>query len=262
MSGRREVTLCNHNFSEEGIYHPDRIMEDYDFLFMQKGEWTIVEDGETFHIGPGQILVLEPGRHHLSIDKCSPKMRNVYIHMRASGGDVPSGFDAAGDGPRIYIGKLTDTTHHPELLHIFERIIETYFSYEATERDMRCSIYLEELLLRLSDINAMQTKQTDVLVQEIIHRFHSNADRFYSTAELAESYYVSVRTISGRFKRATGESIHQYQINLKLDMAYDELPFSPNRPIRDVAKSYGFYDEYQFSKLFKRRFGIAPSQRR
>jgi len=87
-------------------------------------------------------------------------------------------------------------------------------------------------------------------------------DRFYSASELADSYYVSVRTISGRFKKATGESVHQYQINLKLDMAYDELPFSPNRPIRDVAKSYGFYDEYQFSKLFKRRFGIAPSQRR
>ena len=33
MDRRRRVTLCNHNFSHEGILHPDRVMDEYDLLF-------------------------------------------------------------------------------------------------------------------------------------------------------------------------------------------------------------------------------------
>lgn len=264
MKGRRVVTICNHNFSEEGIYHPDRILDEYDLLYMQKGEWNIIEDGITYHLTPGQLLVLEPGKHHYSTEKCSPMMRNVYIHFSNSSDDIPGGSttqNAPGDD-HIAIGKLTDCSGHPEVLHLFEKVIEAFFIYRDSDPNLRCSIYLEELLLRLSEINDSQSQYKDILIQEIIHRFHCNPDRFFSPPELADSYHVSVRTVSGRFKKETGISIHQYQLNLKLDMAYDALPFSPNRPLRDIAKSYGFYDEFQFSKLFKRRFGMAPSERK
>jgi AraC-like DNA-binding protein len=263
---RRKVTLCNHNYSEDGVLHPDRIMQEYDMLFMQKGEWDIIEDGRCYHIGPGNLLILEPGRHHLSITKCTPKMRNVYIHFKREAGDILSGEEASENsdeiGGYIEIKKLTDCSKNPEILHMYERIIESYFTLSGQMRELRCSILLEELLLKLSEINDSSVSGTDILVQEMIHRIHSTPDRFISPKELADLYHVSIRTVSGRFKKVTGESIHQYQLKLKLNMAYDELPFNPDRPLRDFAISYGFYDEFQFSKLFKRQFGISPSERK
>ncbi|HAP33611.1 MAG TPA: hypothetical protein DCQ46_03790, partial [Lachnospiraceae bacterium] len=156
----------------------------------------------------------------------------------------------------------TDCSKNPEILHMYERIIESYFTLSGQMRELRCSILLEELLLKLSEINDSSVSGTDILVQEMIHRIHSTPDRFISPKELADLYHVSIRTVSGRFKKVTGESIHQYQLKLKLNMAYDELPFNPDRPLRDFAISYGFYDEFQFSKLFKRQFGISPSERK
>lgn len=267
---RRKVTLCNHNYSEDGVLHPDRIMQEYDMLFMQKGEWDIIEDGRCYHIGPGNLLILEPGRHHLSITKCTPKMRNVYIHFKREAGDILSGEEEKENasensdeiGGYIEIKKLTDCSKNPEILHMYERIIESYFTLSGQMRELRCSILLEELLLKLSEINDSSASGTDILVQEMIHRIHSTPDRFISPKELADLYHVSIRTVSGRFKKVTGESIHQYQLKLKLNMAYDELPFNPDRPLRDFAISYGFYDEFQFSKLFKRQFGISPSERK
>ncbi|MCR5637945.1 MAG: helix-turn-helix transcriptional regulator [Lachnospiraceae bacterium] len=267
---RRKVTLCNHNYSEDGVLHPDRIMQEYDMLFMQKGEWDIIEDGRCYHIGPGNLLILEPGRHHLSITKCTPKMRNVYIHFKREAGDILSGEEEKENasensdeiGGYIEIKKLTDCSKNPEILHMYERIIESYFTLSGQMRELRCSILLEELLLKLSEINDSSVLGTDILVQEMIHRIHSTPDRFISPKELADLYHVSIRTVSGRFKKVTGESIHQYQLKLKLNMAYDELPFNPDRPLRDFAISYGFYDEFQFSKLFKRQFGISPSERK
>lgn len=267
---RRKVTLCNHNYSEDGVLHPDRIMQEYDMLFMQKGEWDIIEDGRCYHIGPGNLLILEPGRHHFSTTKCTPKMRNVYIHFKREAGDILSGEEEKENasensdeiGGYIEIKKLTDCSKNPEILHMYERIIESYFTLSGQMRELRCSILLEELLLKLSEINDSSASGTDILVQEMIHRIHSTPDRFISPKELADLYHVSIRTVSGRFKKVTGESIHQYQLKLKLNMAYDELPFNPDRPLRDFAISYGFYDEFQFSKLFKRQFGISPSERK
>lgn len=266
MENRRKVTLCNHNFSKEGILHPDRIMEEYDLLFMQDGEWDIIEDGRVYHLIPGSVLLLEPGKHHYSETKCSPMMRNVYIHFAREEGDLAS--DEVGMAekpsfsPGLLLSKLTQTADHKEIHHGFEQVIDAFWSQTEATKELRSSLYLEALLLKLSDIGNSSRNNTDVLISEIIHRFHCEPEIFLSPQELAQSYHVSVRTISGRFKQQTGLSIHQYQLQLKLDMAYDLLPISPGRSLHDIALSFGFYDEFQFSKLFKRKFGISPSERR
>jgi len=339
MENRRLVTLCNHNFSREGILHPDRIMEEYDLLFMQNGEWNIIEDGQEFHLIPGSVLLLEPGKHHYSMEKCSPMMRNIYIHFRRDARDMDSsriselvqepisgniaeqvsasnnlgnisaqvspktewdvmnrlvhnhaaqnrntekgthpnqtsaGTDSMLHEPQtnspitnrsyLSVPKLIQTADHKEIRHTFEKIIDAFWAADDATRQLRCSLLLENLLLQLSELgNTESHGKTDVLITEIIHRFHVNPEEFLSPKELADNYHVSVRTISGRFKERTGMSVHQYQIQLKLDMAYDILPLSPERSLHDIALSFGFYDEFQFSKLFKRKFGISPSERR
>lgn len=263
MNKRRRVTLCNHNYSEEGIYHPDRIMDEYDLLYLQSGEWDIVEDGEIYHLKQGMVLLLEPGRHHYSLGKCTPKMRNVYIHFAYEDSDgISSEFANSSNNNLLIVPKLTDISEKHEIIHDFEKVIDAFWSTEAIDKELRSSLYLEELLLRLSDENKILHGETDVLVSEIVHRFHCEPGIFLSPEKLAEDYNVSIRTISGRFKKKTGMSIHQYQLNLKLNMAYDTLPVSPGRSLHDIALSYGFYDEFQFSKLFKRKFGISPSERR
>lgn len=255
LSGRRHVTLCNHNYSHEGVFHPDRIMKEYDLLYMISGTWDIWEDDVCYRLLPEHVLLLEPGRHHYSLTRSSPEMRNVYIHFSRLCDDGINTPDS------LCINKQLDCSNNRFVRHYYEAIIETYWS-DVSSRDLRLSSYLWLLLSELSDLSISGHKKNDVLIEEIIHRFHCNPERFFSPAELAEDYRVSLRTISGRFKNATGQSIHSYQLMLKLTMAYDMLPTNPGRGLRDIAHSLGFYDEFQFSKLFKRHFGISPSQRR
>jgi len=268
MDKRRRVTLCNHNFSIEGVLHPDRVMDEYDLLFMQEGEWDILEEEpgdesqvNIYHLIPGSVLLLEPGKHHYSIEKCTPMMRNVYIHFAQEVGDGDT--HSGSDFPKMTVPKLTQTADNKDIHHGFEKVIDAFWSHEDDRtKELRSSMYLESLLMKLSDIGKAEGGRADILVSEIIHRFHCEPERFLSPEELAQNYNVSVRTISGRFKTQTGMSIHQYQLQIKLQMAYDMLPISPGRSLHDIALSYGFYDEFQFSKLFKRRFGISPSERR
>lgn len=255
-AGRHQITTCNRNYSKEGIYHPDRILEEYDLLYLLQGSWNIFEDGVCYPLKENQVLLLEPQKHHYSLDKCSPEMKNLYIHFDA----LPEDGEQLPDN--LCINKLTDCSSHHTVLHLFEEIIETYWSDLSGSKKLRLGAQLDLLFAELSDIRCEQQKTADILITEIIHRFYCSPDRFFSPEELAKDYQISLRSMSSRFKKVTGQSIHQYQLKLKLDMAYDLLPLNPGRGLRDIALSFGFYDEFQFSKLFKREFGISPSKRR
>ncbi len=269
----RKVTLSNHNYSHEGIYHPDRTLSEYDLLYMQNGKWDVYEiddDGQEvcFPLEPGMVLLLRPGHRHYSKEPCSSEMRNLYVHFTVE--EDPQWFlnenapeqttFEEGEIPLIF-GQLVDCRDNSRMLTLLEQIVEVFYSSGAGHKDLMLSSLLNLVLAELDLIYHQKKSGSDVLIREIIHRFHSHIDYFYSPQELADDYGVSLRTISGRFKRETGESIHRYQMNLKLLLAYDALPMSYGRGLRDIARSYGFYDEFQFSKLFKRKFGVSPSKR-
>ncbi len=253
---RRLISTCNRNYSHEGIYHPDRTLMEYDLLYMLQGNWEIWEDNDCYTIGANDVLLLEPGKHHYSQKKCTPEMKNLYIHFSMHKMDGLPASDA------LCLGKVTDCTSCHSILHLFEKIIEIYWADHTANKEFRLGAQLDLLLAELSDLHVGNTVTSDTLITEIIHRFYCAPDRFFSPEELACDYGISLRTLSSRFKKITGQSIHQYQLRLKLDMAYDVLPLNPGRGLRDIALSFGFYDEFQFSRLFKRQFGISPSERR
>lgn len=252
MKGRRRVCECNVNYSPEGIYHPDRVMEVYDLLYLTEGSWEIWEEEQCCFLQKGQVLLLEPGRHHYSRKKCTPGMRNMYIHFERMEGD------GTGQGEGIMIPKISDCAGSREVQRLFEQMAETFWS-GGVHRERRLTALLELLLCELSSEEENGTAGKDPLIREILQRFYAEPERFFSPAELAADCGYSVRTLSGRFKKYTGKSIHQYQMQLKLDMARSQIRQDPARGLKDIAGSFGFYDEFQFSRLFRRQFGYPPS---
>lgn len=250
--GRRRISACNVNYSPEGILHPDRIMGDYDLLYLQNGTWDIYEGNAQYHLEPQQLLLLEPGLHHYSLERCTPHMRNMYIHFS------PLPEDGYPSPSSLRLQKITPLSSVPAIHPLFEQIIDTYWS-DRPHSALRLRSLLELLLLELALPDQEALPQTDSVVLQILHLFHTCSSRFFTPEELARDAGISVRNLSTRFKTSTGFSIHQYQIRLKLNMAYDLLPQNPGRGLRDIALSFGFYDEFQFSKLFKRQFGYSPS---
>lgn len=60
------------------------------------------------------------------------------------------------------------------------------------------------------------------------------------------------------FKRATGQSVHQYVIARRLAAGRDLLETTP-LSIAEVAEQVGFADHSHFARAFKRCYGVAPS---
>lgn len=261
-TSKRRITACNINYIPEGDYHPDRILNQYDFLYIKSGTWDIWEENVCYSVGEGQLLILEPNLHHYSLTKSSPNMRNIYLHCEHSADDISSRHKNndmyISDDHFYHIPKLINCDKHPRIEHLFMEIMEYYWSSFSHRTQILSSLLV--LLFHELEMSGRESIYTDPVIKDILHRFHICSDQFFSPQTLADEYHISVRTLSDRFHKATGTSIHKYQMNLKLDFAREQLPLYPNRKLRDIALNLGFYDEFHFSKLYKRKFGHSPSE--
>ncbi len=79
-----------------------------------------------------------------------------------------------------------------------------------------------------------------------------------SLATVAEALFISYSYLGKCFRNETGNSFSQYVMQYRLDKAMHKLSFSKAR-IYEVAASVGIDDSNYFATIFKRQFGVAPS---
>jgi len=235
--------------------HPDRIMEDHDFVYMLEGEWEVREEGRAFCMVPGDVLILAAGRHHYGRKECRSKTRTLFFHTRAFHRELAG--EAGGDG--IHLPSLVHCSASPEVVRCFRRLVDAFWS-NAPTRSLELSSLFQLLLCELASASSMEAYPFRRLIAEAQSRMRMDQQGALSTKELAERLGVSVRKLRYAFERELGIPPHRYHRDLRLDMSMKMLQTEPGHTLREIAEAFGFYDEFHFSRAFKRRFGIPPSQ--
>ena len=135
---------------------------------------------------------------------------------------------------------------------------------------MRNAVSQEELSRNLSDaLHAMFAPEASVSISghyspEVIQALsyiQNNYSRKISLAAVAEHVGLSSGYLCRIFKEETSVSINAYINNLRMTRA-GELLKDKNSYIKEVAISVGFEDQLYFSRLFKRYYGMTPSEYR
>jgi len=80
-------------------------------------------------------------------------------------------------------------------------------------------------------------------------------------SELAEQFGMSTRTFNRRFKAATGTTPLHYLQDIRLNTATDLLK-NTNLSVNESMYRVGYQDGAYFTKLFKQKFSVTPSQYR
>ncbi len=81
-----------------------------------------------------------------------------------------------------------------------------------------------------------------------------------SLDDIAGSIQVNACYLSKIFKQESGISLVEYLTAFRLDSAKKLIDRQENVQLYKIAESVGYNDPYYFSKCFKRKFGITPSQ--
>lgn len=100
-------------------------------------------------------------------------------------------------------------------------------------------------------------KRTEQLVHETKLMLGQHLDQELDLEQLARQLNVGYHWLRRAFKQETGQSMHQYRLQLRLNRARALLK-NTDTTIEQIALQTGFDSPFYFSQLFKRKTGCSP----
>lgn len=266
LSAQRRVVEANYNTFVNPILHPNRVMQQHDFLYVLDGDWEVALEyngsSEIFSIQKGDLVILPAQLHHYGTRLCSPNSRNVYLHVEASAGDhiVGAAQECRTDENQVVLPTVIHCGSSVEINRYFSEMIAVCWR-DTPYKSNRLACLFDLLVCEISEYCALITKvntQYFAFVNEIVQFLRSNPERFYSVSDIAHKFYISEKTLNKRFKLVYDKTFYAWQMEQKLDMVYQALQNNTELTLKEAAVNFGFYDEFHLSRAFKKKFGVAP----
>lgn len=249
------------------IIHPNRVADFHVLIYMIHGEMEVIEDGVTHTLTPNTLFFLKKGIHHWGEKPFSMDASWFYVHFSCASSPKPT-----IEIPSMHI--FTESALNSTLLdyhltmpkrlefdasnQIYQRI-KQIISYHNTGNMMQSALLLWETLLTAyrqkthRDWTAADTAKIDKVIAYLDNHYPYKL----SHDALQQMTQLSYKYLSTLFKQRMGVTIKQYQLVLRLKKSI-ELLCETNMPISEIAHQTGFYDEFYFSKTFKREYGVSP----
>jgi AraC-like DNA-binding protein len=235
-----------------------RILDEYQLVYITKGQ-GIFETKETgkVRISAGKIFLLYPGIWH----RYRPTQK--------------TGWDESWIG---FSGEVAD------------RIMSAFFPSQKAIITIGYDQELQELILSIAQMSreaipgyqqmiAARTMEALAIVRSRAMTYHA-ADRDAAHKIQQARYYLlnhcteeidmeklalklglSYSRFRSLFREHTGTAPHQYLLGIKLNKARELLRHT-DLPVGDIADRAGFASAYYFSRLFKNKTGLTPSDYR
>jgi AraC-like DNA-binding protein len=227
----------------------------YSVEFVARGEGALTMGGRTHPLMTGAVFAYGPGVAHDIQSRAQRPMAKYFLTIAVR--DAKKRL--LPPGPRA--GGIMQSSAPEHIAEIFEGLIDAG-RRETPFRERICRAIVEHLLLRISETSVpLGTIGTEAF--ETFQRCRGWMEAHYrhtqSLLEIAERCGVDPAYICRLFKRYAHQSPWQYVLRLKMRDAAQRLQ-SHNVRVGEVAYEFGFGDPFQFSRTFRRVFGISPRQ--
>ncbi len=241
-------------FISRGIgLHPERVLDSWELIFVEKGVLSIREEGRDFHVRAGESLLLYPHRHHIGIETFPTDLRFYWIHFEwnhppAEGGHVS----------RLSLPQYRKVHDGNYIVSLFRQFLN---EQENNVRSPVLELILLLILQRLSDAFPDEDQISDggmalaYKARQLIRtRFHQSL----STAAIAAQLHCNPdylgRVYRKTFAMTLTQAIHRQRIGHA-----EKLLINDACPLREVALRCGFSDVGYFREIFRQLTGMTPS---
>ena len=121
------------------------------------------------------------------------------------------------------------------------------------------SAFLASRIWELLALILEEGKKDSDYIEKALHCMRAEYMTELTVAGLAERLNLDRCYFSTLFTKQVGTSPSQYLMNLRLEKAL-ELMLQHNQSPSVAAASVGYTDIYNFSKMFKKKYGCSPRQ--
>jgi len=252
----RNVITANHMFYTIPERHPDRTLNMHDIFYVIDGQESVYFEAVEYFINPGDVMLLPGKYHHYGKRLYKPDTHAMYIHFNMEKTDHKINKNEEVTTDTIIMPVFMHTNNR-DVFNYFQTITKIYLS-NSHNKVLRCSSFLNLLLIELSENYKQLNMKHNDIIDDVLMLIYNHPQKFYTIPELAKFSGLCSKSLTSHFKSVTGQSIHKYQMNSKLDQIAALLKSHTFSNLKALAQNFGFYDEYHLSFCFKRKFGISP----
>ena len=187
--------------------------------------------------------------HTRSFSDCFETFK--YLYLVRSVFSFNFFFDEQIDLPMCMKGAVTG-----EIRGLFKVFTPRYLSAEHNGKE-KASNVVGYILAVLADTYERSTLNAHV--QKAMEYIDNHITEPLSLEDVAAMLHLTREYTAALFKRETGMTVTQYINNRKLSRASDLIREEGN-DLAEIAKSLGYKNYTYFSSIFKKHFGVSPSQ--
>ncbi len=237
-----------------GWIFPGRAINDYELIYVKKGELHISEDGNEFVVKPGETLILHPDKWHEGIKKCH-NLTFDWVHF------IPH---KLGD-----VNLIGDNNHNVlrvpqhKLIQRKSRLIELFSFMKNDTHTGLSQVEITRQLLKLIFFevaygNVLRNENhEEYLADQIMIHISEKAFTQLTTSVIAKHFKYNPDYIGRVFKKVFKHNITEEITRRRMVRAKHMLQTSLIS-IAEIAEMCAYDDVSYFCRMFKNREKITP----
>lgn len=234
-------------------------MKGYIINMTVQGRGQVFEGESAFACETGDLLLFPPDvRHYYGRAPDSREWYHRWVYFR------PRGFWASwlqwaeqtGGVGRL---KLRDPALIKEFDELFTQIDATHRAGRRSSEELAVNL-LERLLIRChEEAPGSQQRPMDARVQGACQFIANNLAHELSLEEIARHVCLSPSRLAHVFREQMGVNIVRWREDQRIILAKHMLQ-STATPVSSIAGRVGYDDQLYFSRVFRKRVGVSPTE--
>lgn len=222
---------------------PRHMHHSWEFIYCTSGTGVLHFDGYSLPYEGGSMVAIPPETPH--INESSEGFTNIFINAEDCSLNVKQPFLIHDDANGFLLSAFTALFYH----------------YSAAVRNNTLLSAYGSLIAAYAQAYQESEIHTGIVSEIESHIVQNFPNPGFELDEYLRSLPFSYEYLRKRFKKEVGITPHQYLQDKRLQTAADALLRGTGDAsnITDIAHLSGFREPLYFSRMFKKRYGVAPS---
>ena len=232
--------------------------DDYQLLYIASGKVHFYFDGQEHIISKDNMVLYRPGEPQICDLEPIDKPTVYWVHF--TGSDVEQTlnyYQIPTETNVFYVGSK------PDFPWLYNQIIRE-LQLKRIHFEDALNLNLQHIFLTIN--RSMQgednvDEEMTALIEHATHYFRENFNQNIMIENFAKLHNVTPHWFMQNFKKIMKSTPRQYIITLRINSAM-ELLENTDYSIVQVAEAVGYDNPLYFSRIFKKRTGISPTNYR